>query len=238
MSPTTTAPGACPPVLAQYPGDAFVVGGGVAIFHIASSRVVICSARDRRGEKYYFLPKGRRDAGEESGRGAEREGYEESGYRNRLLPLPTAHRQPQAHPRAHARPLTAEPVWMQLMPLASRQYVLYWYIAETLPPALETELQTQVGDAYKPPPSFPPGLSLRERVAMEPEGYEPVHHEGTGVDEDERTYESELVGVEEGMRRLGKSSVSADVVAKGWKGVQDRWTMEGSATTESPEMVC
>lgn len=77
MSTSSSTPRAFPPVIAQYSGENFVVGGGVAIFHIASGRVVICSAHDRRGTKYYFLPKGRRDAGEESGRGAEREGYEE-----------------------------------------------------------------------------------------------------------------------------------------------------------------
>lgn len=66
-----------PPVIAQFSGEDLVVGGGVAIFHLASQRVVICSARDRRGEQYYFLPKGRRDAGEDSRAGAEREGYEE-----------------------------------------------------------------------------------------------------------------------------------------------------------------
>jgi 8-oxo-dGTP pyrophosphatase MutT (NUDIX family) len=77
MSPSASEQRKLPPVFSQYPGDRFVVGGGVAIFHLASSRVVICSDRDRRGTKYYFLPKGRRDAGEESGTGAEREGYEE-----------------------------------------------------------------------------------------------------------------------------------------------------------------
>ena len=77
MSNTSSIPRAFPPVTAQYSGENFVVGGGVAIFHIATGRVVVCSAHDRRGMKYYFLPKGRRDAGEESGRGAEREGYEE-----------------------------------------------------------------------------------------------------------------------------------------------------------------
>jgi hypothetical protein len=46
---------------------------------------VICSAVDRRGTKYYFLPKGRRDAGEESGTGAEREGYEEVGMYDQRL---------------------------------------------------------------------------------------------------------------------------------------------------------
>ncbi|EAT80745.1 hypothetical protein HBI56_238020 [Parastagonospora nodorum] len=226
------------PLIAQYPGDKFVVGGGVAIFHLATSRVVICSAVDRRGAKYYFLPKGRRDAGEESGPGAEREGYEESGYRNRLLPLPTQHRQPQAHPRVHAQPMTAEPVWMQLMPLGTRQYVLYWYIAETLPPHLETELETEVGAAYKPPPAFPRNLSLRERIKLEPESYEPLHHEGTGVDEEEQTYESHLVPVEEAVRKLGgRNSVMADVVLKGWQGIQDRLAIEDAATSTSPEAI-
>lgn len=64
------------PITAQFDGSTFVVGGGVAIFHIATARVVVCSYT-HRGRKAYFLPKGRRDAGEESGTGAEREGYEE-----------------------------------------------------------------------------------------------------------------------------------------------------------------
>jgi hypothetical protein len=55
MSSDTSEPRAFPPVISQYSGDKLVVGGGVAIFHIASGRV----------------------AGEESGTGAEREGYEE-----------------------------------------------------------------------------------------------------------------------------------------------------------------
>ena len=61
---------------AHFDSNQFVVGGGVAIFHLATNRVVICSCV-YRGQKFYFLPKGRRDAGEESGTGAEREGYEE-----------------------------------------------------------------------------------------------------------------------------------------------------------------
>jgi 8-oxo-dGTP pyrophosphatase MutT (NUDIX family) len=51
-----------------------VIAGGVAIFHLASSRVVLCrhSVAD-----VWFLPKGRRDVGEDSIAGAEREGFEE-----------------------------------------------------------------------------------------------------------------------------------------------------------------
>lgn len=248
-----------PPVIAQFSGEDLVVGGGVAIFHIASQRVVICNAIDRRGEKYYFLPKGRRDAGEDSRTGAEREGYEEvsltlkeheranadntlqSGYRNRLLPLPTKHRQPLAHPRVANPSLTAEPVWMQMMPLGyhSKQYVLYWYIAETLPPAaeMELEIEMEVGAAYRPPPAYPCDLTLRARLELEPKGYEPLHHEGTGVDEEELTYESHLVSVEEAVKKLGRNGVMADVVMKGWKGIQDRFAMEEvhHAATESPE---
>jgi 8-oxo-dGTP pyrophosphatase MutT (NUDIX family) len=76
MSVTDSGPRVFQPLNAQYPGDKFVIGGGVAIFHLATGRVVICSAV-YHGQTYYFLPKGRRDAGEESGTGAEREGYEE-----------------------------------------------------------------------------------------------------------------------------------------------------------------
>jgi hypothetical protein len=61
----------------------------VAIFHVASARVVVCRAVDRRHGEYFFLPKGRRDAGEESGPGAEREGYEEVCQSLLVLPIPT-----------------------------------------------------------------------------------------------------------------------------------------------------
>lgn len=159
----------------------------------------------------------------------------QSGYRNRLLPLPTLHRQPQAHPRVHAPSMTAEPVWMQLMPLGTRQYVIYWYIAETLPPDIEKELETEVGAVYKPPPPFPRNLTLRERMKLEPEGYEPLHHEGTGVDEEEQTYQSHLLPVEEAVKKLGRHSVQADVVLKGWQGIQDRLAIEDAATSTSPE---
>lgn len=90
MSRTVQPPrSSFPPVVAQFSGEDLVVGGGVAIFHIASERVVICSAADRRGDTYYFLPKGRRDAGEDSRTGAEREGYEEVRFVfNRFFGLP------------------------------------------------------------------------------------------------------------------------------------------------------
>lgn len=138
--------------------------------------------------------------------------------------------------------MTAEPVWVQMMPLArnTKQYLLYWYIAETLPPDDEPLLMSKPDEPYKPPPVYPAGLTLKERVAMEPEGYEPLHHEGTGVDEEEQAYESHLVGIEEAMKLLGgTSSVMADVVRRGWEGIQTRRIMEeggeGGPRVVSPE---
>ncbi|KAF1958348.1 hypothetical protein CC80DRAFT_29155 [Byssothecium circinans] len=223
-----TTPPSTQAIFGQIASENFVQGGGVAIFHLKSARVVICSAEDRQGRTYYFLPKGRRDAGEDAGRGAEREGFEESGYRNRLLPLPIPHLQPQAYPRISLPPLTAEPVWIQFMPLdPARQYVVYWYIAETIPPALEAELVTARDEPYKAPPAFPADLTLRQRMAMEEEGYEPVKHEGTGVDEEEAGYKSFLVGLQEAVGLLGRGGVMADVVLRGWKGVEERLRAEG-----------
>jgi hypothetical protein len=128
---------------------------------------------------------------------------------------------------------------MQLMPIGNRgaQYVLYWYIAETLPPGLEAELETEVGAVYKPPPPFPRDLTLRDRINLEPEGYEPVHHEGTGVDEQEQAYESHLVSVEEAVTKLGRNGVMADVVRIGWESIQNRLAIENAATSTSPEAI-
>ena len=124
-----------------------------------------------------------------------------------------------------------------MMPLGygSKQYVLYWYIAETLPPDLEVELETEAGAAYKPPPRYPKDLTLRERIKLEPEGYEPLHHENTGVDEMEVTFKSHLVSVEEAVVKLGRNSVMADVVRKGWEGIQNRLAIEDAATSTSPD---
>ena len=62
------------PVIANFDSSHLTIGAGVAIFHLESSRVVLCC---HSTEKYWFLPKGRRDASEDTGAGAEREGFEE-----------------------------------------------------------------------------------------------------------------------------------------------------------------
>ncbi|KAF2502754.1 hypothetical protein BU16DRAFT_521431 [Lophium mytilinum] len=202
----------------------FVIAAGVAIFHLASESVVLCN-EIHGGEKIHFLPKGRRDIGEESGRNAIREGFEESGYRNRLLPLPTRHLQPEPHPRPAQPPLTAEAVYMQLMKLSrGRQYILFWYIAETLPPADQEALDSEHGPTlFGMPPEYPQDLTLRSRVKMEPEGYTPKRTAGTGVDAVEALYESGLYPLAEAYRLLGEDSVQAEVVRRGFDAISKRW---------------
>ncbi|KZF24161.1 hypothetical protein L228DRAFT_237118 [Xylona heveae TC161] len=259
------------PIYANWACNKLTLGGGVAIFHLSSARVVVCwHGRDG----YWFLPKGRRDANEESGLGAEREGFEESGYRNRLLPIPLRHCQPRPHvphsasPASHS-PFVTEPIWTQLAPNGhTHQYVLFWYIAETLPPDIEEKINKEVQHQaqetskdpsqgrdpavrsehagsetvregnhpvpsvlaipYQAPPRYPTFLSIEDRIAMEPPNYEPVHHPNTGVDEEEATYQSFLLPVEEAAEKL-KGSIQEDVVRSGWEAICKRREMEWKA---------
>ena len=228
------------PTLAQYDSSHLTLGAGVAIFHLASSRVVVCyHTRD----EYYFLPKGRKDVDETLPRAAEREGFEESGYRNRLLPLPIAHRQPRAHGRLQVEAeregkkrekdeevFSSEPVWAQLAPVSrGSQYILFWYIAETVPPAVEEALtckEKEEGMVYQTPPAFEMDQSLKERIEMDGKGYEPVRHRDTGVDDEEALYYSELMAVDVAISKLGERSVSADVIRRGWEAIQMRKIFE------------
>ncbi|KAI9703594.1 MAG: hypothetical protein M1836_007364 [Candelina mexicana] len=228
-----TRPQSYLPVYTNLASNKLTIAGGVAIFHVASARVVLCwHGRD----KYWFLPKGRRDAGEESGAGAEREGFEESGYRNRLLPIPMRHMQPQAHrpTSAAVNPFVTEPIWTQLVPLnASSQYLLFWYIAETLPPDVEAQMNLQSANgqddqgqaAYQYPPKFPLNLTLCQRISLEPNGYEPVRHKNTGVDAEEALYQSFLLPVDEAMQKL-RGHLQEDVIRGGWEAICLRKTME------------
>lgn len=72
-----SAPLSDPPIKANFDSSHLTIGAGVAIFHIASSCVIVCR---HSAKKYWFLPKGRRDAGEDTARGAEREGFEEVSF--------------------------------------------------------------------------------------------------------------------------------------------------------------
>jgi hypothetical protein len=118
--------------------------------------------------------------------------------------------------------------------------MLFWYAAETVPPDVE-QLYESSGSSngdetsrriYRPPPSFPTDTTIEQRIAqdnMETDDassvYEPVWHAGTGVDEEERLYKSHLLPIDEAMKKL-KGSVMADVIRRGWEGIQLRLEIE------------
>ncbi|MCJ1429442.1 hypothetical protein MMC29_007356, partial [Sticta canariensis] len=213
-----SAPSSDPPVKANFDSSHLTIGAGVAIFQLASSCVIICR---HSVNNYWFLPKGRRDAGEDTASGAEREGFEEvdnllnlethSGFRNRLLPIPIHHRQPFPHHPSSpvASPFVCEPVWTQLLPQSrSGQYILFWYIAETVPPEIEASmnaLPTSTPSSsvpYQAPPRYPDHLTITQRIALEPEGYQPVRHENTAANAEEALYESHLLPIETAVKKL------------------------------------
>lgn len=223
------------PVHASFPSERLTIGAGVAIFHLASEKVVLCyHTRD----KYWFLPKGRKNANEAVTAAAEREGYEESGYRNRLLPLPLNHRATDPD-EGHQRFVT-EPIWTQFLPLSSRsQYLLFWYAAETLSSEIEesfraTDNAAGVTRPYQPPPAFPVDTTLTLRIAQDVttaadgkrDVYQPFHHPNTSMDDgEEEFYESYLIPIEEAQRRL-RGGVMSDVVRRAWEAIQLRLEME------------
>lgn len=124
-----------------------------------------------------------------------------------------------------------EPIWTTLLPQSKRtQYLLHWFIAETLPPDLETSIgPPPASQAYQEPPPYPANLRLVDRLALEPDGYEPTRYDNTGVDSDEANYMSYLLPIEEAIQKLGKNSMG-EVIAVGWERIQARLAAERGAT--------
>ena len=81
---------------------------------------------------------------------------------------------------------------------------------------------------YVAPPPYPADLLLSDRVKMDGDAYVPPRHEGTGVDEEEALYESYLVPVSEAQTKL-RGTIMADVVKKGWQGIEERLEYESAA---------
>lgn len=163
----------------------------------------------------------------------------QSGYRNRLLPIPLKTLQPQAHNPSDDVESTfvTDHVWTQLAPQSrNRQYLLFWFIAETVPPEIEEELNEAMTikatesnpTPYQYPPKYPGDLTLSARIELEGDGYEPVHHQHTGVDKEEALYESHLMPVESALIKL-KGSVMEEVVRTGWNAICARHAVESSA---------
>ena len=115
--------------------------------------------------------------------------------------------------------------------------MLFWFIAETVPPEVEKALDEAMAAKATPesptpylyPTKYPRDLTLAGRIKLEPEGYEPVHHQHTGVDTEEALYESYLLPVREAVQRL-RGSVQEEVVRLGWGAICERWKMERTCT--------
>lgn len=120
-----------------------------------------------------------------------------------------------------------EPIWTTLLPQSKRtQYLLHWFVAETLPPDLEMSMgPPPASRAYQEPPLYPADLRLVDRLALEPDGYEPTRYDNTGVDSDEANYTSYLLPIGDAIEKLGKNSMR-EVIAVGWERVQARLAVE------------
>ena len=147
--------------------------------------------------------------------------------------------QPKAHDPSNAVQSTfvTDHVWTQLAPQSrNRQYLLFWFIAETVPPKLEEELnEAMIIKAtdlnltpYQYPAKYPSDLTLPARIELEGDGYEPVHHKNTAVNAEEALYESHLMPVEDALMKL-RGSVMEEVVRIGWNAICARHEMENSA---------
>ena len=127
----------------------------------------------------------------------------------------------------------AEPFWTQLVPVSrSRQYIVCWYAAETLSEGLE---RTGEAGRFAVAEAWEEGLTIKQRREMDRRGdrvYVPVKHEGTGVNEEEATYESRLFGVDEAVRLL-RGTIMADVVQRAWEAIQLRDKMEVKAAAHA-----
>ena len=155
-----------------------------------------------------------------------------------VLPTFQRHRQPKGHnPSSNTSTVfSIEPVWMQLVPVSrAAQYTLFWYIAETVSPADEALLHSQAeaqSMAYQVPPRYPANMPLAARIAQEPRGYQPVRHENTGVDAEEALYASYLLSIPDAVEKL-KGTIMADVIHRGWKGIQMRREIEEKAASRA-----
>ncbi|KAH8080713.1 hypothetical protein BXZ70DRAFT_960089 [Cristinia sonorae] len=134
----------------------FLIGAGILIIQRETGKVVVIHG-SRRPE-YCFLPRGRKDVGEDIQAAALREGYEESGYRPTLLPLPIPSLAPyspaDARPQEEKR-LTTEPLYismhhfpagMEFLPPGKQNPGMYFrfYFVGEIPADAEREEGTRV----------------------------------------------------------------------------------------------
>ncbi|KAK6525355.1 hypothetical protein TWF694_005494 [Orbilia ellipsospora] len=122
---------------------AFITGAGAVMFHRRSKRVLlVIDEREEEKALGWFLPKGRKDAGESLEAAAVREGEEEGGYPCKLLPVPVPTRQPKKDD--DRRLLSTEPIYMHNWAVPKKRswpeggmYTCFWYVCEITDEDLE-----------------------------------------------------------------------------------------------------
>lgn len=121
----------------------FMLGAGMVIIQPSTHKIVV--VYDTK-QKYWFFPRGRKDAGESLEVTAIREAYEESGYQVEFLPLYTpSHAPPPPNERDfYTRPNT-EPFYMTITSWApggkrkhGGEYLTSWYIGQIPKDAVHT----------------------------------------------------------------------------------------------------
>ena len=116
------------------------------------------------------------------------------------------------------------------------QYVLFWYVAETLPAQVEEDLNAAEKNMatadnatpYQCPPKYPSGMTLDGRVQLDSRDFVPLYHPNTGVNTEEALYESYLLPIKEAAKKL-QGTVMQDVVVSGWEAICLRHKMERQA---------
>ena len=170
-------------------------------------------------------------------------GSKQSGYRNRVLPIPIPHSQPRPHNVSGPQsPDVTEPILTELLPFRrDLSYLLSWFVAETLPDEAEEWANNTMWERategnptpYVSPPSFPAGMTLLQRIAQDRAvaanendlNEVPLRHDGTGVDSDEAQYESYLLKIDEALEVLRGTSMEY-VVRFGWECIGNRHRRE------------
>ena len=95
---------------------------------------------------------------------------------------------------------------------------------------MEAKATKDVPTPYINPPPYPKGLSIADRIEMDGSVYMPRHHPNTGVDDDERLYETHLLSVDDAIQRLSSSSrMLAEIVRAGWDAIRLRGEMEAQS---------
>lgn len=111
-----------------YFSDSFVISCGTVAVDLAKSKVLLIRSR---GTKECYLPKGRKNIGESLEDAAERETYEETSFRVKLLPVPISTLATAPDRRCEEAECQAitEPLAVTQRLTGKAQKIIFWFVA-------------------------------------------------------------------------------------------------------------